>query len=277
MHSFYEGRFRKGNLNTRLKTRIVYLLLVLFLAVGLFALQNSLRGDVARVIDGDTFVLKTGQHVRLIGVNTPELHHPTLGEQPYGKEAKEHLEKLIMGKKLRLDLDVQTHDKYGRLLAYVYVDDIFVNAKMVEDGYAQVMTVPPNVKYQELFLKLQREAMEKGRGLWEKRFVVDESKGIYHLPSCPLLKGIASKKKVEMGAKEITDKGYKPCDVCNPLSASSSPEKEKGGYVGNKSSKKFHKLDCSWAKKIGEPNRVYFKTREEAIKQGYTPCQVCKP
>lgn len=148
---------------------------------------------------------------------------------------------------------------------------------MVEDGYAQVMTVPPNVKYQELFLKLQREAMEKEKGLWEKRFIVDKSKGIYHLPDCPLLKNIMSKNKVEMGAKEITDKGYKPCDICKPLLSAPPLEKGKGEYVGNKSSKKFHKLDCPWAKKISERNRVYFKTREEAIKQGYIPCSVCKP
>lgn len=260
--------------------RIRYITLAFFvlsLAIGLVALQRSLQGDVAKVIDGDTFVLKTGQHIRLIGINAPELHHPTLGEQPYGKEAKKHLEELILGKKVRLEFDVQTHDKYGRLLAYVYVDKIFVNAKMVEDGYAQVMTVPPNVKYQELFLKLQREAMEKGKGLWEKRFIVDKSKGIYHLPDCPLLKNIASKNKVEMGAKEITDKGYKPCDTCKPLLSTSPLEKGKGEYVGNKSSRKFHKLDCPWAKRISERNRVYFKTKEEAIKQGYIPCSVCKP
>lgn len=255
--------------------RVVYALIALVLVAGLIALQKSVQGDVARVIDGDTFVLKTGQHVRLIGINAPELHHPILGEQPYGKEAKKHLEELILGKKVRLEFDVQTHDKYGRLLAYVYVGNVFVNAKMVEDGYAQVMTVPPNVKYQELFLKLQREAMEKGRGLWEKRYVVDTAKGIYHLPDCPLLKNI--KDKVEMGAKEIIDKGYKPCDVCKPLLTPPPLEKEKGAYVGNKSSKKFHRLDCPWAKKISERNRVYFKTREEAIKQGYTPCSVCKP
>lgn len=244
---------------------------------GLLALHRSFQGDVAKVIDGDTLVLKTGQHVRLIGINAPELHHPVLGEQPYGREAKEHLEKLIMGKKVRLELDVQTHDKYGRLLAYVYVGKIFVNAKMVEDGYAQVMTVPPNVKYQELFLKLQREAMEKGKGLWERRFVVDKSKGIYHLLDCPLLKNIAGKNKLEMGAKEIIDKGYRPCEVCKPILSTPPLGKEKGQYVGSKSSLKFHRLDCPWAKKISEENRIYFKSREEAIKHGYTPCKVCKP
>jgi len=259
------------------KRRWLLYYLVPLLILGLVALNKSIQGDVARVIDGDTFVLKNGQHVRLIGINAPELHHPVLGEQPFGKEAKEHLEKLIKGKKVRLEFDVQTHDKYGRLLAYVYVDKIFVNAKMVEDGYAQVMTVPPNVKYQELFLKLQREAMEKGRGLWEERYIVDISKGIYHLPNCPLLKKIPDKDKKEMGAGEIIKQNYKPCDVCKPLISPPSVEKRNYQYIGNKFSKKFHRLTCPWAQKISEENRVYFKTRDEALKQGFVPCKVCNP
>ena len=74
----------------------------------------------------------------------------------------------MAGKTVHLDLDVQQLDRYGRLLAYVYLEDgIFVNAWLVEHGYAQVMTVPPNVKHEGLFLKLQREAREAGRGLWK--------------------------------------------------------------------------------------------------------------
>ncbi len=71
------------------------------------------------------------------------------------------------GKTVRLEFDVQQVDRYNRLLAYVYLKDgTFVNAWLVENGYAVVMTIPPNVKYQELFLKLQREAREAKRGLW---------------------------------------------------------------------------------------------------------------
>jgi micrococcal nuclease len=139
------------------------------------------------------------------------------------------------------------------------------------------MTVPPNVKYQELFLKLQREAMEKGRGLWEERYIVDISKGIYHLPNCPLLKKIPDKDKKEMGAGEIASKNYKPCDVCKPLGSPPPVVKENYQYVGSKASKKFHRLTCPWAQKISEENRVYFKTRDEALKQGFVPCKVCNP
>ncbi len=63
---------------------------------------------------------------------------------------------------------MQQFDKYGRILAYIYLEvGTFVNAWLVENGYAMVMTVPPNVKYQELFLRLQREATEAGRGFWK--------------------------------------------------------------------------------------------------------------
>ncbi len=105
--------------------------------------------------------------VRYVGVDTPETHHPMKGVERAGKEASEANRKLVDGKTVRLEFDVQEQDRYGRLLAYVFLKDgTFVNAWLVENGYAMVMTVPPNVKHQELFLKLQREAREAGRGLW---------------------------------------------------------------------------------------------------------------
>ena len=106
------------------------------------------------------------ERVRYIGVNTPEIHHPTKGEEPGGRAAAVENRTLAAGKHVRLELDVQQRDRYGRLLAYVWVDDLMINAELVRRGYAQVMTVPPNVRYQALFLKLQRDAREAGRGLW---------------------------------------------------------------------------------------------------------------
>jgi len=122
------------------------------------------------VIDGNTIevscVLGDREKVRYIGVDTPETHHPMIGVEPFGKEAAEANWKLVDGKNVRLEFDVQQLDKYGRTLAYVYLEDgTFVNACLVENGYAMVMTVPPNVKHQELFLKLQRGAREARRGL----------------------------------------------------------------------------------------------------------------
>jgi micrococcal nuclease len=126
---------------------------------------------VVRVIDGDTIqvccVFGDREKVRYIGINTPEIHHPMKGVEPYGMEAAEANRKLVDGKTVSLQFDVEQRDRYGRLLAYVFLKDgTFVNAWLVEHGYTQVITVPPNVKHQGLFLKLQREAREAGRGLW---------------------------------------------------------------------------------------------------------------
>jgi len=126
---------------------------------------------VVRVIDGDTIEVccigSRRESIRYIGINTPETHHATKGVEAYGKEAAEANARLVSGKAIRLEFDVQQRDRHGRLLAYVYLEDgTFVNARLVEQGYAQVMTVPPNVKHQELFLKLQQEARTASRGLW---------------------------------------------------------------------------------------------------------------
>jgi micrococcal nuclease len=123
---------------------------------------------VLTVVDGDTIDVRLeGRTVRVryIGINTPETKHPKKGVEPFGKEAKEANRRLVNGKTVRLELDVEKWDRYRRLLAYVYVGDTMINAELVRQGYAQVATFPPNVKYQDLFLKLQREAREAKRGL----------------------------------------------------------------------------------------------------------------
>ena len=124
-----------------------------------------------RVVDGDTIHVQIGdrvEKVRYIGVNAPEVHHPTKGEEPGGREATEVNRRLLSGGRVHLELDVGERDRYGRLLAYVWVGETMVNAELVRLGYAQVMTVPPNVRHQAMFVKLQREAREAGRGLWRR-------------------------------------------------------------------------------------------------------------
>ena len=148
--------------------RLPLLLVPLLLASP--AQGEPVEGTVVRVVDGDTIHVKVGDYVekvRYIGMNTPEIHHPTKGEQPGGREAAE-MNRRLVGKRVRLELDVRSRDRYGRLLAYVWVGELMVNAELVRLGYAQVMTVPPNVRHQELFVKLQREAREAGRGLWRR-------------------------------------------------------------------------------------------------------------
>jgi micrococcal nuclease len=121
---------------------------------------------VTRVIDGDTLQISTGEKVRLIGVDTPETKDPRKPVQPFGQEASAFTKQLVEGQEVRLEFDVQRQDKYGRTLAYVYVRDKMLNAELVRQGFAQVATYPPNVRYQERFRQLQREAREARRGLW---------------------------------------------------------------------------------------------------------------
>lgn len=135
--------------------------------------QKETSTIVKRVVDGDTIELTNGQKVRYIGVNTPETHHPTKPVECYGKEAEAYNKQLVEGKQVRLEKDTSETDKYGRLLRYVYLiptasteAEIFVNKRLVEEGYALVDTFPPDVKYQDVFLEAQRSAREQNKGLW---------------------------------------------------------------------------------------------------------------
>lgn len=136
-----------------------------FLLLFLFLLGCERELKVKRVIDGDTIELANGERVRYIGIDTPEIYPPR-GPEYYSKEAKEANRTLVEGKRVRLEFDVENRDKYGRLLAYVFVDTIFVNAELLRLGYAKVYFVPPNVRYRALFIKLETEARSAGRGLW---------------------------------------------------------------------------------------------------------------
>lgn len=139
--------------------------------------QSAAASDlvqVTRVVDGDTFWVENGiekdRRVRLLGIDAPESRKSFKKEvQYFGKEASDYLKQLIGGKKVRLVYDVNPKDRYGRTLAYVYLEDgTFVNAELVSKGYAVVMTIAPNVRYAEDFVKLQAEARKEGLGLWGK-------------------------------------------------------------------------------------------------------------
>ena len=120
---------------------------------------------VTQVIDGDTIIIDTGHRVRYIGIDTPEVH-PEL--EAYGMEAWQVNRRLVEGKEVRLERDVSETDKYGRLLRYVYVDNIFVNAELVRQGLAEAKAYPPDTKYQGYLEQMEAEAREAGRGIWAK-------------------------------------------------------------------------------------------------------------
>ena len=165
---------------------------------------NQSTKKVVKVIDGDTIELENGQKVRYIGIDTPELVHPSKPLECFAKEAQEKNKELVLGKEVTLEKDISEIDKYGRLLRYVWVENILVNEILVQEGYAQVSTYPPDVKYQERFIEAQRKAREENKGLWsgcqyfgqkvlsekiEKGCVIKgnistSGEKIYHLPEC---------------------------------------------------------------------------------------------
>jgi micrococcal nuclease len=162
---------------------------------GAAANQKWIR--VKWVSDGDTIVLADGRHVRYIGINAPEIAHDNSKAEPFGYTAKKYNRFLVGSKKVRLEFDKEMHDRYGRLLAYIYLSDgTFVNKAMIEKGYAYVLPRKPNVKYEKLLLQSQRDAMSKKRGIWQN-WKEDESEYFgnkfsrrFHLKSCPFGKKI---------------------------------------------------------------------------------------
>lgn len=132
-------------------------------------LPAGLDTTVSRVIDGDTIVVASGHHIRLIGVDTPETKDPRKPVQCFGKEASAFMSSLLKpGTPVRLVGDAEQLDKYDRTLAYVYrlPDGLFINAELVRRGYAHVLTIPPNVAHADEFTALARQASTSGLGLW---------------------------------------------------------------------------------------------------------------
>jgi micrococcal nuclease len=144
---------------------------------------------VTRVIDGDILLLENGERVCLIGVDAPEHRSSAKAKQDskkegkplrmillMGRKAKKFVEDLVLDQTVRLEFDEKQRDQYGRLLAYVYLEDLFLNAEIIRAGFAYAWDVPPNVKNAELFQKLYQEARENKQGLWGEEFFVKGGK-----------------------------------------------------------------------------------------------------
>jgi micrococcal nuclease len=132
--------------------------------------KDAVAVKVQRVVDGDTFVATVKsrrERVRVIGVDTPESVDPNRPDEPYGKEASDFAKHYLDGETVRLAGDAEPRDRYGRILAYVWLrDGTFWNALLAAEGYAQQLTIPPNVTYASLFRRLVAEARSHERGLW---------------------------------------------------------------------------------------------------------------
>lgn len=211
-------------------------------------------GTVMSVTDGDTITVGlNGQNypLRFIGVDTPETKHPSKPVEFMGKEASDFTTNELNGKKIWLEKDVSELDKYNRLLRYVWlvdpsditnptyedVRDKTINGILVREGYAKAVTYPPDVKYQEYFNKIQQEAEQNKKGLWQDKTenIVEETK----------------KQDEATQTSETVDMRIK----------------------GNKNSMIYHFPNGRDYDKVKESNAVYFKTPQEAEAAGYRPAK----
>jgi micrococcal nuclease len=132
------------------------------------------HGVVSRVIDGDTILVRSGGRtldVRLLGINTPETVHPRKPVECFGPEASRYAKRLLTGASVRLQYDRELRDRYGRFLAYVYLErdgapELFVNARMVSEGFARTLPILPNTLHAAELAAVERRAALEGRGLW---------------------------------------------------------------------------------------------------------------
>ena len=158
-----------------MKTQLIFLFTFLFF----FAqaqLQENTWYKVSKITDGDTFYVMTKNSekfkIRLIGINAPESYNvgKKFRKEYFGKEAKIFVTNLLKNKKVKLIFDVQKTDRYGRILAYAYLENgVFLNQYLVENGFAVVATFPPNVKFVEVFTKAEKSARNKKLGLWNMK------------------------------------------------------------------------------------------------------------
>jgi len=151
-----------GNVKTTTKISFLCAFIISLLSISACAPPPE-TSVVTDVIDGDTIVIASGEKVRYIGIDTPEIYPEA---EEHGIAAMMANRHLVEGKRVRLERDVSDTDKYGRLLRYVYVDELFINAELVRLGLAEATSYPPDTKNQRYFEELEMIARETGRGMW---------------------------------------------------------------------------------------------------------------
>jgi micrococcal nuclease len=282
-----------------MKKKPLFQILFLIAVISLLGAQEQNWRLCTKVIDGDTIVLDGDERVRLIGVDTPETKDPRKPVQRFGEEAYLFTKSLVDGQYVRLEYDQERVDKYGRTLAYVYLQDgTLVNAEIIKKGFGFAYTKYP-FKYLEEFRKYEQEARETWKGLWyggtEKPVEAEEREEAitptqadentivyitktgtkYHSANCRYL----SKSKIPITLKEAVERGYGPCSVCGPpiLKTTSAKPKTKDTtaditvYV-TRTGSKYHRGSCSYLRKSRIPMSL-----KEACAAGYGPCSRCNP
>jgi len=166
--------------------------------------------------------LANGERVRYIGINSPEIDHDKQKAQPFGYAARTFNKQMVLNRKIRLEFDLERQDRYGRLLAYVFLPDgIFLNERLLQNGYAFFLYRKPNLKYNQRLLKAQQGAMKARKGLWDnwaeqkKRYIGNKNSRRFHLESCPHARTIQQKNRTHFSSKwEAFEVGYAPAGGC---------------------------------------------------------------
>jgi len=233
--------------------RIIPCLVVLLLSLATLSFAGQYQ--VLRLVDGDTIVIiyqGKPEKVRLFCVNTPESVHPDKKQNvPMGKVASDYAKKRLSDKSVDLEFEGNLRGKYGRLLAYVFVDGQNFNIELVKHGLSPYYTkYGLSEKYDQEFREAEKYARDHKLNIWgdtelSKKYLRLKSKWGQH------------SSRIESSAATIQNKDWK--------------------YVASKKSQVFHIPTCKWAQKINPENLVGFGTREEAVASGKRPCKTCMP
>lgn len=200
----------------------ILLFFIIFLFVGF---TQSVYFRVKSVYDGDTIGLEDGQRIRYLGVDAPEIGYDGKKSEYKALSAKSFNLNLVKGRNIKLEFDLVKRDRYGRLLAYVYLEDgRMVNPLLVKMGLAHVMVTRDNMEHFSLLLLKQREALMEKRGIWSKKikkgeaFYMGNRKSLrFHRPDCSFGKKIHPNNRVRFsGLRDAYWEGFSPCKRCNP-------------------------------------------------------------
>ena len=201
------------------------LIIVIFLVCQTLAYAQATHHRVRYVFDGDTILLDTGQRVRYVGIDAPEIGREGKETEFMALEARAFNWQLVARSKIRLEFDHERKDRHGRLLAYVFLESgEMVNGLLIRKGLAHVLCKKPNVKHQALFLRYQRLAMTEKLGIWtgkaptlEPYYVGNSGSKRFHRPNCPAGKKTHQERRVIFNTRQDAFwEGYSPCKRCKP-------------------------------------------------------------
>jgi len=240
--------------------RVLIFSLLFYLGFAPFVFARTLSGKVLKVLDGDTFLIWVqGQkeHVRLREIDAPEItHRKKVGQEPWGRRAKDFAQSLVRGKAVRLEVEEpDERDKYHRLLAYVFMNYIFVNREMILSGNAFFYPGPFRGKYADELQEAEETAREKGRGVWDKR------NGLKEHPQEFRRRTQRDESLFSKFWGSIRGEGKKSAPPEYPV----PPDK----FVANKRSMIYHPPSSPGAARVNPKNRVFFDSPEEAEKAGF--------